>query len=143
MAFSAFERAITAGLNSSRLMAGSPVTITRGATTITVSRAVQGQTSKISLSDESEATVDAADWFIAASDYTLGTPTIGDLIVRIIDGTTYTYTVESPAIGMQCWDWSDTAKTQYRIHSRKDGASAFDVSTPNGFDISGVEMRYV
>jgi hypothetical protein len=139
---SAFERAITAGLRASRLMSGVSVTVTRGATTITVSDAVQGVTQKQSRGEESEITVDAADWFISVVAYTLGTPANGDIIVRVIDGVSYTYSVETPDYSTQCWDWSDTAKTQYRIHSRKDGSSAFDVSKPNGFDLSGNEIRY-
>ena len=140
---SAFERALSAGLNASRRVAGTEVLVTRGASTITVSFAIQGQTSKVPIGADTESTVDAADWFISAAAYTFGVPAVGDIITRVIDGTTYTYTVETPDFGMQCWDWSDTAKTQYRIHSRKDGASAFDISKPNGFDLSGTEWRYV
>jgi hypothetical protein len=139
---SAFENAITAGLKMSRRVAGVSVTVTRGVTTITVDKAIQGQTQKRPLQENSETTVDSADWFISVAEYTLGTPAVGDIITRVIDGTSYVYTVETPDYGMQCWDWSDTAKTQYRIHSRKDGGSAFDVSKPNGFDLSGTEMRY-
>lgn len=138
---SAFERALTAGLALSRTVAGVSVTVTRGATSINLT-AVQGQTQKLVIDETSEATVDAVDWLIPVAAYTLGNPAIGDIITRKINGTTYTYTVESLQMGQQPWDWSDTGKTQYRIRSRKDGGSAFEVVQPNGFDISGNEMRY-
>lgn len=138
---SAFERALTAGLALSRTVAGVSVTVTRGATSINLT-AVQGQTQKLVIDETSEATVDAVDWLIPVAAYTLGSPAAGDIITRKINGTTYTYTVESLQMGQQPWDWSDTGKTQYRIRSRKDGGSAFDVVQPNGFDISGNEMRY-
>lgn len=137
----ALERAITAGLALSRGVAGDTVTITRGASTITAV-AVQGQTQKITIDDVSAATVDAVDWLISVAAYTHGTPAIGDIITRNLNGTNYVYTVESLQFGQQPWDWTDTGKTQYRIRSRKDGAAAFDIVTPNGFDVSGNEMRY-
>ena len=139
---SLFESAITAGLQISRQAAGVPVTVTRGGTTITVAQAIQGETQKVPLADNSEITVDAADWLIPVAAYTLGQPQNGDIITRRIDGTAYTYTVETPDYGQQAWDWSDTAKTTYRIRTRKDGGSAYDVSKPNGFDLAGSEMRY-
>lgn len=142
MTLSFHERALQAGLGLARSVAGVSITITRNATTITVSNAIQGVTEKAPLGEEGEITVDAADWLIPAAAYTLGTPADGDIIVRNVNGTAYTYTVETPQYGTQCWDWSDTGKTQYRVHSRKDGGTAFDVSRPNGFDLSGTELRY-
>lgn len=139
---SILESAITAGLALTRTAAGVPVTVSRGATTITVSNAIQGETQKAPLGADTEVTVDYADWLIPVASYTLGTPEIGDTITRTVNGTAYTYTVESMDYGQSPWDWSDTAKTQYRIKTRKDGGSAFDVTEPNGFDVSGGEMRY-
>lgn len=139
---SILESAITAGLALTRTAAGVPVTVSRGATTITVSNAIQGTTQKGPLGEDTEATVDFADWLIPVASYTLGTPAVGDTIARTVNGVTYTYTVESMDYGQSPWDWSDTAKTQYRIKTRKDGSSAFDVTTPNGFDVRGEEMRY-
>ena len=86
--------------------------------------------------------MDFADWLIPVASYTLGVPEIGDTITRTVNGVAYTYTVESMDYGQSPWDWSDTAKTQYRIKTRKDGSSAFGVTEPNGFDVSGGEMRY-
>jgi hypothetical protein len=60
----------------------------------------------------------------------------------VIDGTTHTYTVENMDMGLSHWDWSDTGRTQYRIRTRADGATAYTVVKPNGFDLSGTEMRY-
>jgi len=137
----ALERAIAAGLALSRGVAGDSITITRGASTITAT-AVQGQTQKLVIDENSESTVDAVDWLIPVTAYTLGVPAIGDIITRNLNGTTYTYTVEALQFGQQAWDWSDTGKTQYRVRTRKDGGAAFDVVTPNGFDVSGNEMRY-
>jgi len=141
--YSFHERALLSGLALARSVAGIAVTVTRDSTTINISKAMQGQTSKQPLGDDTEITVDTADWLIAVSDYTIGTPANGDIITRTLSGTTYTYTVETPDYAQQCWDWSDTSKTQYRIHSRKDGATAFDVSKPNGFDLGGIEERYL
>jgi len=45
-------------------------------------------------------------------------------------------------MGLSHWDWSDTGRTQYRIRTRADGATAYTVVKPNGFDLSGTEMRY-
>ena len=89
-----------------------------------------------------ETVVELVDWLIDAAALTIGIPAIGDIISRDIDGTTYAYTVEQLEMGLSHWDWSDTGRTQYRIRTRKDGAAAFVVSTPNGFDISGNEIRY-
>lgn len=138
----AFETAIEVGLKAIRRAAGVSVTITRGASTITVSDAVQGQSGKAVVDENAESVVEACDWLISVAAYTLGTPAIGDIITRKIGSTTYTWTVESPGMGVACFDWSDTKRTTYRVHSRKDGAAAFEMVTPNGFDISGQEMRY-
>jgi len=86
--------------------------------------------------------VEACDWLMSVASYTLGTPAVGDIISRTVNGVSYTWTVECPAMGIPPFDWSDTARTTYRIHARKDGAAAFEVITPNGFDVSGNEMRY-
>ncbi len=139
---SILESAITAGLALTRTAAGVSVTVSRGASTITVSNAIQGETQKAPLGADTEATVDFADWLIPVASYTLGVPEIGDTITRTVNGVAYTYTVESMDYGQSPWDWSDTAKTQYRIKTRKDGGNAFDVTQPNGFDVRGEEMRY-
>jgi len=41
-------------------------------------------------------------------------------------------------LGETEWDWSDNAKSQFVIHTRKDGA--YEVSQPTGFDLSGNEL---
>ena len=140
MKLSSHERALSAGLSATRRAMGIPVTYTRGATTLTVSKAVQGDTFKAELDG---VIVEFQDWLISVADLSpLSAPEIGDLITRNIDGTDYVFTLEHPSEGRPSWDWSDTGKTQYRIHTRKDGAAAFDVPQKNGFDLSGTEMRY-
>jgi hypothetical protein len=139
---SAFESAIGAGLKMIRRTAGVSVTVTRGATTITVSDAVQGQSQKQIIDETAETVVEGCDWLISVASYTLGQPAVGDIISRKVNGITYYWTVESPVIGISHFDWSDTARTTYRIRARKDGAAAFEIVQPNGFDLSGSEMRY-
>ena len=143
MALSFHERALRSGMRASRLIAGVSVTYTRGATVLTISDAIQGQLRYGTLGDfGASLVVELVDWLIDASALTLGDPAIGDTIARVIDGTTHTYTVENMEQGLSHWDWSDTGRTQYRIRTRKDGASAFTITKPNGFDISGNEIRY-
>lgn len=140
---SPFELALRAGLRASRQVAGVSVTYVRGATTLTVSKAIPGDLRQEVLpQDGVEAVVEFTDWRIEAAALTLGEPAIGDTIARVIDGVTHAYTVESPGIGLKHWDWSDSSRSQYIIRTRKDGATAFDVTTPNGFDLSGGEIRY-
>ena len=143
MVGTAFESALQAGMAAQRLLAGDAVTVSRGATTITVSDAIQTST-RFEVLDGSglAAVVEAVEWLIDVNAYTLGEPAIGDLIARVIDGTTYTYTVEHPGQGINVFEYSDTSRTQYRIRSREDGATAYTVTKPNGFDISGTEIRY-
>ena len=139
---SALESAIGAGLKMIRRTAGVSVTVTRGASVVTIADAVQGQSQKVVVDETSETVVEACDWLVSVASYTLGTPAVGDIISRTVNGVSYTWTVECPAMGIPPFDWSDTSRTTYRIHARKDGAAAFEVITPNGFDVSGNEMRY-
>ena len=143
---SPFERALAQSIGHMRNSFGVPVTYTRGATTLTIQNALQGATSKKSIESDNnyeETVVETQEWLIALEDLaSLAPPAVGDLIVRNIEGTTYTFTVETLELGEVAWDWSDNGKTQYRIMARKDGASAYEVSEPNSFDISGNEMRY-
>lgn len=125
-----------------RTLCGSPVTYTQGATTLTISQAVQGNTLKSTIEvGSAEQVVEIADWLIRVTDMAALTPASGDIIVRVIDGTTYTWTVEARDYGATEWDWSDTSRTTYRIRSRKDGESAYEVSEPTGFDLAGNELR--
>ena len=137
------ERALNYGLSVTRNSFGVPVTYTRGATTLTISSALQGETLKGAIDvSGTEQIVELQDWLLAVSDLgSLWPPTPGDLITRNIDGTDNTFTVEYRQAGESLWDWSDTGKTQVRLRTRKDGASAFEVSEPTGFDISGNEIR--
>jgi hypothetical protein len=139
---SALETAIAAGLKMIRRNSGVAVTVTRGGTTIRIPDAVQGQSQKQVIDEAAETVVEACDWLISVAGYTLGQPAIGDIISRSVNGVAYTWTVECPAMGISHFDWSDTARTQYRIRTRKDGADAFEVIKPNGFDLAGSEMRY-
>jgi hypothetical protein len=141
---SAFETAIQAGLAAARQVAGSSITYGRGETTLTVTDAVQGETRKGVIDvGGSEQIVEMCDWMIEVSALSglSDTPDPEDTITRVIDGTTYTWTVEHRELGQSHWDWSDTSRTQYRIRTRKDGATAYEISKPTGFDISGNELR--
>jgi len=137
------EKAVQISLKAVRRVAGAPVTYSRDATTLTISQAVQGRTSKVNIDiGGAEQVVEAADWLIKVTDLsTLAPPEAGDIIVRTVEGVTYTWTVETLEMGEVEWDWSDTARTAYRIHTRKDGASAYEVSEPTGFDLSGAELK--
>jgi len=137
-----FETAIKAGLTAIRAIAGSPVTYTQGATTLTIDQAVQASTQKLPIEvGGNEQVVEVADWLIKVTDMAGITPASGDIITRVIDGSTYTWTVETRELGETEWDWSDTSRSTYRIRSRKDGASAYEVSEPTGFDLAGNELR--
>ncbi len=125
-----------------RTVAGSSVTYTQGATTLTISNAVQAGTGKSNIDiGDTEQVVEVADWLIKVSDLAGLVPASGDIIVRVIDGTTYTWSVEAMDVGETEWDWADTSRTTYQIRSRKDGASAYEVSQPTGFDLAGDELR--
>ena len=137
-----FEKGIQACLQGVRSVAGSPVTYAQDSTTLTIDKAVQGMTSKDTIDiGETEQVVEVADWLIKVTDLAGLTPSAGDIITRVIDGTTYTWTVEARELGETPWDWCDTSRTTYRIRSRKDGASAYEVSEPTGFDLAGNELR--
>ena len=136
---SPFERAISNGLQTTRYFMGVPIVYTRGGTSLTISRALQGTTHKRSIEvGETEQVVQFQQWHIGVLDLSpLGPPERGDLITRVIDNVTHVFSVEAIALGETEWDWSDVAKTQYIINTRKSGDSAFEVSEPTGFDLSG------
>ena len=141
---SVLENAIQAGLTAARSVAGAAVTYSRTGTSITVSNAVQGETRKGVIDvGGSEQIVEMCDWLIevAALADLSDTPDPGDTIARVINGTTYTWTVEHRELGQSHFDWSDTARTQYRIRTRKDGAAAYEINQRSGWDISGNEIR--
>lgn len=144
MTLSAHERALKVGMEASRHIAGVSVTYARsGSSDVTIKRAIQGELRYGTIGNAgAESVVELVDWLIDATALTLGDPAIGDTIARVIDGTTHTYTVENMDMGLSHWDWSDTGRTQYRIRTRVDGASAYTVVKPNGFDLSGTEIRY-
>jgi hypothetical protein len=137
------EKAVQVSLKAVRKVAGAPVTYSRGETTLTISQAVQGRTSKVNIDiGGAEQVVEAADWLIKVTDLSsLAPPEAGDLIVRTVEFVSYTWTVETLEMGEVEWDWSDTARTAYRIHTRKDGVSAYEISEPTGFDLSGAELK--
>lgn len=143
MDLSPHERGIQIGLRVTRHSQGVPITYTRGATVLNIRRAVQGYTSKRSIEvGGEEQVVEFQQWLIAVEDLgSLGNPQAGDLIKRRIGTTLYTFTCECMEQGTPMWDWSDVAKTQFMINTRKDGASAFEVTEPSGFDLSGNELR--
>ena len=137
------EKAVQASLTAVRRIHGAPVTYSRGATTLTISRAVQGRTGKVTIEvGGAEQVVEVADWIIKVTDLaSLYPPENGDVIVRTVEGATYTWTMEPMSIGETSWDWSDTSRTTVRIRSRKDGADAYEVSNPTGFDLAGNELK--
>jgi hypothetical protein len=140
MSLSPFERAIKTGLKVTRQTQGVPVTYRRNSTNIKIKHALQGRTDKqtIDVGGE-EQVIETQDWYIAVEDIaSLGNPQRGDLIIRKLDGVTYTFSVECRMLGETEWDWSDNAKSQFVIHTRKDGA--YEVSQPTGFDLSGNEL---
>lgn len=141
---SPFERALSTGLRVTRNAVGVPVTYLRGATSLTISNAVQGYTSKQSIDvGGTEQVVETIEWNIGVNELSaLGPPESGDIITRVVQGVSHVFSVECLSLGETAWDWSDPGRTQYKISSRKDGASAFEVSEPTGFDLAGGELRY-
>jgi len=141
MTSSHFETALQAGMNAIRTVAGAPITYAQGGFTLTISNAVQGRTLKTTIEvGEEEQIVEVADWLIEVVDLAGIIPAAGDIITRVIDGSTYVWTVETRGMGETEWDWSDTSRTTYRIRTRKDGASAYEVSNPTGYDLAGNEL---
>jgi len=140
---SPLETAVQAGLDAVRKVHGASVTYSRGETDLTVAQAVQGRTGKITIDvGGAEQVVEAADWLIKVSDLSpLAPPQPGDTITRVVEGETYIWTVEILDLSEAAWDWSDTSRTTYRIRSRKDGAAAYEVSVPTGFDLAGNELK--
>lgn len=143
MGLSIHELAVKVSLRSARLIEGTSVTYTRGATTITINHAIQSGIEYTTLSqDGSEAVVEVVPWLIDRAALTLGEPQVGDLITRTVNDVARVYTVEFLGIGQNFWDWTDTSQTQYIIRTREDGAAAYKITQPNGFDLAGEEMRY-
>ena len=137
------DAALKAGFSAARTIAGVSISYVRGATTLTVSHAVQGETIKGVIDvGGSEQVVELCDWLISVDALAAlnDTPAPGDVITRTIAGKSYVWTVEHRELGSTHWDWSDPARTQYRIRTRKDGAAAYEVSQPTGFDLAGVEV---
>jgi hypothetical protein len=139
---SLFENAVKVGLQVTREVFGIPITYTRGSTTLTISNALQGYTSKQSIEvGQAEQVVEVQNWYIAVSDLAgLAPPRRGDLITRYIGKTPHIFSVETTDLGETEWDWVDTGKTQYTIKTRRDGAGAYEVSEPTGFDLAGDEI---
>lgn len=142
--FSFLDHSVDVVLEHTRNMNASSITYTRGATTLTISKASQGQSVKRSIDvGGEEQVVETQEWMVGVSDLaSLAPPQSGDLIARTINGTTHTFTVECLDMGESPWDFTDNGRTEYRIQTRKDGASAFEVSEPTGFDLQGNELRY-
>jgi hypothetical protein len=135
------ELAIKAGLRASRAVAGVSVMVTQDGTSFTVTNAIRADAKFETLNESGqEAIIDFVDWLIDINDWApTAMPAVGATIVSVIDGTSTTYSVESPGVGVLHWEWSDAGRSQIRVHSRKD--SDYTVSIPNDFDISGNEIR--
>ena len=67
-----FELALQAGMSAARRLAGDSVTYSRGASTATVSNAVQTQTEFEVLDGSNNAAVETVEWLIAIKDLPLG-----------------------------------------------------------------------
>lgn len=141
MTRSAMELAIKAGLRASRSVAGVPIVVTQSGTSFTVANAVRADAKFSTLSETGqEAIVDFVDWLISIDEWApTAMPAVGATLVSTIDGTSTTYSVESPGSGVLHWEWSDTGRSQIRVHTRKD--AAYTQSLPNGFDLAGNEVR--
>ncbi len=141
MTRSAMELAIRAGLRVTRDVAGVPVNITQSSSTFTVARAIRADAKFSTLNASGqEAVIDFVDWLISIDDWVpTAFPVVGTTIVSVIDGVTTTYSVESPGQGVLHWEWSDSGRSQLRIHSRKQGE--YTQSMPNDFDLAGNEIR--
>ena len=138
------ENAIGVMLDATRSIHGAEVTYARGGTSATIKDAVQGATLKDVIDmGGPEILVETTDFLIKVDRLSalFGPPEPGDIITRIIGDTTMTWTVETRRLATTPWDWSDTARTTYRITCRKDGDAAFEVSVPTGFDLAGDEVR--
>ena len=113
-----FEDRIARGLQRVRQFAGNQVTYRRGAQSATVT-AVTGQTEFDTLDDNGMPVKQIArDFLIATSELVLGgepvEPQAGDLIEER-DGTVN----KVLPVNGHCWKWSDTGKTQRRIHTKE------------------------
>ena len=140
MTLSIRERALQASLKATSRVTGASVTYSRGATSLTITRAIPTDHRHTALSEGTEAAVEVADWLIEASQLTLGTPAVGDTIARVIGGTTHTYSVECPSPGVLHYEISETYRGWFRVHTREDGT--YQDIEYNDFDISGDEVRY-
>jgi len=141
MTRSLVERALKVGLRAASRVMGVSVTYTRGATTLTIADAIPIDQEFGGLANSgTEAVVDVIDWMIEASLLTTGIPAVGDVITRVIDGTSYAYSVECPSPGVLHYEISETHRGYYLIHTREDGTYQ-DVEY-NDFDLAGDEMRY-
>ena len=137
---SLFERTVKLGLQLTRNVTGASVIYQRGATSLTISNAIQGYSSKQPIEvGGAEQVVEVQHWHIAVIDLAgLAPPQRGDLIIRYIDRVPHIFSVETLNLGEVEWDWADNAKSTYDITTRRDGA--YDISEPTGFDLSGNEI---
>lgn len=142
--YSFIDHAVKTALDHTRFMNRCTITYSRDATTLTLTNASQGHSQKGTIEvGGQEQVVEIQEWMIGVADLAaLGQPQAGDIIVRTIDGTSMTFTVECLQMGTPVWDYTDNTRSEFRIMARKDGASAFEVSEPTGFDLQGNEMRY-
>ncbi len=137
---SPFESAVSATLRGLRNIAAVPVRYTHGGQTVPVN-AMQGRTEKMPIEVSGrEQVVEQADFLIPVDGLPFE-PAQGDLIERDIGDTTYIWLVCSRFTGEPVWDWSDTKRTQYRVHCRKNGEKAYEVTVATGYDLAGNEIR--
>ena len=141
MTRSLVERALRAGLRGLGRVHGVSVTYVRDSTTLTISNAIPVDQEFVTLADSGqEAVVEVLDFLIDSTLLTTGEPQIGDVITRVIDGTSHAYSVECPAPGVLHWEISETHRGWYRIHTREDGT--YTLPEYNDFDLAGNELRY-
>lgn len=120
---SIFDDAISAALSSVRQVAGTTVTVTRGAQTGTAVTAAVGQTEYEI--DDAGAVIDtwtSCDFLMLASDYaptgTPSPPAKGDVINRTINGVPHQFAILNPH-GKQGFEYSDRAQTTLRVHTKE------------------------
>lgn len=99
--------------------AGVSVTYTRSTTTLSVTGWVGRNTYRSDALGGARVEIGDRDYFFLTSDLTLGNPSIGDRIAEVIDGTTYTFEVQTPDTGTKAWHWVGTTRSIVQVHTKR------------------------
>lgn len=100
---------------TSTTVAGEPISVRRGATTVTVNGAVRGK-STFDDSDgdgETVVSINSVDWIIPTSEYTHGEPRRGD---EITDSGGDVYDL-LPGMAGKSWEYVDAHETFIRLYT--------------------------